>query len=103
MGAKVDTIKLPEEYDRRRKLSNRDYEKIRKMYATGNWSYRALGREFGVDKNTIAKIVDERVSQYIKEQAKKNWRKYQQTVKEHSEATRKTREYKRNLLKEGKI
>ena len=56
MPRKSDKIKLPSEYDRRRKLSDEDYKNIKNLYASG-MSQRAIGRFYKVDHTTIAIIV----------------------------------------------
>jgi hypothetical protein len=41
----------------RAKLTQRQANAIRRLYATGRWSQEALGRRYGVSQNAISKIV----------------------------------------------
>lgn len=40
-----------------RKLSERDVEEIKKLYATGEYSHRELGKRFGVDRSTVQHVL----------------------------------------------
>ena len=45
--------KLPEELDRRKKLTSEDIEEIRRLYKSGEESHRSLSKLFGVSKTSI--------------------------------------------------
>lgn len=44
---------IPKELDGRRKLSDEDREDIRKLYASGDFSYNQIARDYGVSKRLI--------------------------------------------------
>jgi len=44
--------------DGRRKLSKEQRLEIKKLYATGNWSWKTLAKKYGVNKGTIGLIVN---------------------------------------------
>lgn len=47
------------------KLTQHDVMKIRQLYATGNYSQRELGQQFGVSKQNIADIVHRRIWKHV--------------------------------------
>lgn len=98
-----EKMKLPPEYDRRRRLTDEQRQEIIQKYSTGEYSMRQLGREYNVDKGTISIIVNpdqkKRYSQYNKD----NWRRHQTYGEEHNAIMREHRAYKHQLYKQGKI
>jgi hypothetical protein len=99
------TIKhMPQEFkpyenemqDGRRKISNEQREEIRKLYATGNWSHRTLGKKYEVSKKLIALIVSPHQFATWKAYSKGRWKIYQDK-NVHKEAMRKYRAKKRRL------
>jgi len=103
MPYKSERIKLQGLQDRRRKLTDEDYILIKEMYATGDWSSRKLGKEFGVSHHTILMIVSPVVSERVKRYNKEHWREYQQTREDATKAMRETRRYKQSLYLKGEL
>ena len=97
-----EKIKLPSEFDRRRKLSDSQREEIKAKYANGI-SQRQLAREYNVNKGTIRNIVDIKAQEYYKRYVKEHWKKYQTYGEEHNAIAREHRAYKHQLFKNGKI
>ena len=96
-------MKIPPEYDRRRKLSDEDKEVIKHKYATGLYSQRSLAREYGVDKKAIGLIVNPETKRKNDERIKAHWRDYTPTKEERAAQHREHRAYKYMLYKEGKL
>lgn len=96
----LDEIKLPEKYDRRRKLMSEDIEEIKKLYSTGKYSYRTLAEKFNVDKSRITQIFNPETSAKWR---KEHWKDYISSKEEHAKAIKKLRDYKRKLIEEGLI
>lgn len=55
----IDKVRLPEAYDRRKKLTAAQKDTIRQLYAQGGHSYRTLARKYGVAYGTIQTTIDE--------------------------------------------
>ena len=58
MPFKSEKIKLPQEYDRRRKLTDEQKDEIKHKYSTGLYSLNNLATEYKVSKKTILLIVN---------------------------------------------
>ena len=69
----LDKINLPEEYDKRRKLSKAKHEEIKRKYKTGQYSRKKLGEMYGVAYGTIQRLTSETARQQMRE-ANKKWR-----------------------------
>lgn len=102
MPYKLDKLKLGEEFDRRRKLSEEQKKKIRKDYKTGLYSHRQLAEQYGVSKSLIGIITNEERMRKVSQRIKDHWRDYSDR-EEHTKAIRKTRAYKKLLLETGKL
>lgn len=100
---RVDDVNVGKNYDRRRKLTDEQYEEIRRKYATGDYSYNGLAKEYGVSKRLIIFIVNPESKRKNDERIKAHWRDYQDDKERHKEVMREHRAYKRKLLDEGKI
>ena len=103
MPYKSEKIKLPPEYDRRRKLTEEQRQEIIKLDSTGNYSLRQLGREYNVDKGTINLIVNPKMKLRYQKYNQENWRKHQANGEERNATIREHRAYKHRLYKEGKL
>lgn len=103
MPSLVDKIKLNEKQDRRVKLLTEDKERIRELYATGEYSLNDLAEQYNVSKKLIHIIVNPEVSKKSKEYAKENWKKYKSSKEVHAKAVKKTRDYKRELHENGEL
>ena len=103
MPSKVDNLTVGEKYDRRRKLTNEQYEEIRHKYATGKYSYNSLAKEYNVSKKLICIIINPESKRKSDERMKEHWADYRANKDQQKENMRKYRAYKRKLLDEGKI
>lgn len=103
MPYKSEKIKLKELQDRRRKLTSEQREEIKNLYGTGCYSLNGLAKKFEVSKKTVLLIVNENSAENAKRYRKENWKEWQRKGQEHNEAIKKTRHYKHQLYKEGKL
>lgn len=103
MPYKSEKIKLKGLQDRRKKLTDEQREEIRKLYSTGHYSLNGLAKRFEVSKKTILLIVNSDSAERARQYRKENWKEWQGTKEEHREAIKRTRRYKNQLYKEGKL
>ena len=103
MPYKSESIKLPREYDRRRKLMGEQKETIKHKYSTGLYSLNNLAKEYKVSKKTILLIVNPESKRKSDERIKEHWRDYQLTKEERNKIANEHRRYKQKLYREGKI
>ena len=103
MPYKSESIKLPQEYDRRRKLMDEQKEIIKHKYSTGLYSLNNLAKEYKVSKKTILLIVNPESKRKNDERLKEHWRDYQLTKEERNKIANEHRRYKQKLYREGKI
>ena len=101
MPYKSEKIKLPENLDRRRKLTDGDRQEIKDLYATGMWSLNGLAKKYGVSKKSILLIVNPDSAEKAKQYRKEHWRDFQQKGEEWNAIQREHRAYKYNLYKQG--
>jgi transposase len=103
MPYKLDKIKLTEQQDRRRKLTQEQKQDIYNLYHNvGGYSLNDLAKIYNVSKKTILLIVNKESKLKNDLHIKNNWKKYYDT-KEHSKAMQKTRTYKKELMEKGEI
>lgn len=102
MPRKSETIKLPEKYDRRVKLTDDKKAEIRKKYETGFYSLNGLAKEYGVSKKLILITVNPVSKKKNDEHIKNHWKDYYDKGA-HTKAMREHRRYKETLYKDGKI
>lgn len=100
----IDKIKLPEQFDKRKKLTEQDKNTIRKLYKETKHTYRSLAELYGVVFGTIQTTVDEK--RRIKNLAIA--RKYQKRNREELNKKKKgtlmdLRYRKKELILKGKI
>ena len=95
--------KIPEQYDRRRKLTEVQKMEIVNRYQAGGCSLNSLAKEFGVSKKliliTVNPISKEKNSRRIKE----HWRDYQVFGEEYNRIITEHRHYKHNLDLDNKL
>lgn len=103
MPYKSEKIKLKGLQDRRKKLTDKQREEIKSLYGTGCYSLNGLAKRFEVSKKTVLLIVNENSAEKAKQYRKEHWREWQRTGEEWNETIRKTRKYKQQLYKEGKL
>ena len=71
--------------DKRVKIQTSQYEEIKELYASGEYSLRCLGKLYGVDKGTISKIVNLEQAKRIREQGIRSSIAYRERLREDSE------------------
>jgi DNA invertase Pin-like site-specific DNA recombinase len=103
MPFKSEKIKLPEKYDRRRKLTNDQKDEIRKKYESGFGSLQSLANEYGVSKKTILLTVNPKSKEKNDKRIKDHWKEYQASKNERNKIMRDHRQYKQELYMSGKI
>ena len=103
MPYKSEKIKLPQEYDRRRKLTDEQKDEIKHKYSTGLYSLNNLATEYKVSKKTILLIVNPESKRKNDERIKDHWKDYQPTTEERNKIMNEHRRYKQKLHKDGKI
>ena len=102
MPRKSESIKLPEKFDRRVKLTEEKKDEVRAKYATGFYSLNALAREYGVSKKLILITVNPESKRKNDEHIKNHWKDYYDR-QAHTDAMREHRKYKEDLYVAGKI
>lgn len=102
---KAQLIKLEGLLDRRRRLTDKDKEKIRELYATGKYGHRPLARMFHVSRSLIRIVVDPDCAKRVKDRFKEHWKDYakKRTKEMHAAEIRSVRNYKYGLYKAGTI
>lgn len=103
MPYKIEKIKLKGLQDRRKKLTDEQRNEIKELYGTGCYSLNGLAKRFNVSKKLILLIVNEESAEKAKQYRKENWKQWQGTKEERREAIKKTRKYKHQLYKDGKL
>jgi len=100
---KAQTIPLGELLDRRIRVTEKQKEEIRELYAGGNISHSKLAKMYGCSKALIGMIVNPERAKSASERFKANWKKYaERRGKEyHAAHVRYTRRYKYRLYKDG--
>lgn len=105
MPYKSEKIKLSREQDRRVKLSEEQKEEIKRKFASGIYSQRALSREYNVSRRLISFILFPEKAELAKEQFKKRQKdgRYKQSKEQWAATIREHRRYKQELYKAGKL
>lgn len=103
MPYKSEKIKLSETQDRRKRLTSEQREEIERLYGTGFYSLNDLAKRFNVSKKSILLIVNKESAEKAKQYRKEHWKEWHRVGEEHNAAIRKTRRYKQELYKQGKL
>ena len=103
MPYKSEKLKLQWLQDSRKKLTDSQRAEIKELYGTGLYSLNGLAKRFNVSKKSILLIVNEESAEKAKQYRKEHWKEWQGTKEEHREAIKKTRKYKHQLYKDGKL
>ena len=103
MPYKSEKIKLPEQLDRRRKLTEEQKQEIREKYGTGFYSLNGLAKEYSVSKKLILITVNPDSKAKSDNRIKEHWRDYAASKEERAEIMKEHRHYKQELYKSGKI
>ena len=99
MPYKYEKVKLPPEYDRRRKLTEEQKDEIRHKYATGEYSLRILAEEYHVSKKTILLLVNPESKRKNDQWIKEHWKDYHYNKNQWSDIMREHRTYKNEVIK----
>lgn len=103
MPYKSEKIKLQGLQDRRKRLTDEQREEIKDLYSTGCYSLNDLAKQYNVSKKTVLLIVNKESEERAKQYRKDHWKEWARDNKEHAEAIKKTRRYKQELYKSGKL
>ena len=103
MPYKSAKIKLDPSQDRRRKLTDKQKEEIRRIYKTGVCGMRPLAKQFGVSRSTIQIIVNPTRAASVKQRMKEHWRDYKKPNDEWAATVREHRRYKQQLYIKGEL
>lgn len=98
----INHIKLVGLQDRRRKLTDEQKAEIIRLRDEG-WSLMKLVKEFNVSKKLILLIVNPESKAKNDKYIKDNWREFQQTKEDRTEAVKKTRRYRQTLYVNGEL
>lgn len=74
--AKAQTIRLQGMQDRRRRLTDKDKDDIRRLYAEGKHSMMSLARIYNVSKSLILITVNPERARRVKERVREHWSDY---------------------------
>ena len=103
MPYKSEKLKLSENQDRRRKLTDDQKEEIKRIYESGVCGTRPLAKQFNVSRKTIQLIVNPEMKQRQHDYVANNWRKYRPTKEEWAETMKEHRNYKQELYLKGEL
>lgn len=98
-------VKLPEQYDRRCKLTTAQKEEIKDLYKSGDFTYQQLAKDYGVCKKTICLIVNEKIKDKQYAYSINYMRRYRTTQDKNicNQKRRECRQYKKELIEKGLI
>ena len=101
----LSKVKLPEEFDRRCKLTTEQKEEIKDLYESGEYTYQQLADSYGVCKKTICLVVNEKAKEKQYAYSINYMKSYQKTINKDvvNQRHKETRLYKKELIKKGLI
>lgn len=101
---KIDSTVVGREYDRRIKMTEDDRQEaiILRKQDPSVWSYNKLAKRYGVSKRLIIFIIKPETLKKVLEHRKERGG-YHTETKKQTQYMRKHRQYKRELINEGKI
>jgi predicted DNA-binding protein YlxM (UPF0122 family) len=103
MPYKSEKIKLKDLQDRRKRLTDKQREEIKKLYGTGGYSLNDLAKRYNVSKKTVLLILNKDSAEKAKQYRKDHWRQWQRKGEEWNETVKKTRKYKQELYEKGEL
>jgi len=104
MPYKHTKFKIPKKLDKRVKITDKDRDKIRELYAAGGTSHRKLAIEFGVSKRLIQFILNpEKHQENLDKRKERGGSKMYFNKDKHTDAMKKHRRYKQELFLEGEL
>lgn len=103
--AKAQTIRLQGMQDRRRRLTDKDKDDIRKLYAEGKHSLMSLARMYHVSKSLVLITVNPECARRVKERGREHWRDYAYKYGKEYRArmARNVKNHHYRLLKAGEL
>lgn len=104
MSNKLDKVTVGRKYDRRIKMTEEDIAEARALRKENPelWSYNKLARRYGVSKRLIIfRIKPETLEKVLEHRAERGG--YTTPTKRQTNYMRKHRQYKRELIQEGKL
>ena len=96
-------IRLTPEQDRRRKLLPKDYEDIRREYATGKFTLKKLAEICGVSSTTIKYVVDDVYAERMRIRNREYSKRRPYNQARRMDSYRNLRDYKFQLYKNGEL
>lgn len=102
MPFKFETKLIPQELDRRRKLTDAQKAEIEARFKAGGVSQRQLAKEYGVSRKLIQLIVDPEAKARNDQHIKEHWRDYYDRDK-HTQYARDFRNNKKELDYRGQL
>lgn len=103
MPYRSEKIKLSGLQDRRRKLTDEQKDEIRRLYAEGKGSWKALADKYHVSKKTVGLIVNSDLAKRVSRYNEEHWKQYQQHGEEWAAVQREHRHYKQRLYLKGEL
>ena len=103
MPYKSEKLRLSDQQDRRKKLTDSQREEIKRIYAEGNLGTRPIAKMFNVSRSTIQVIVNPAIAQRHHDRMAKHWRDYRPTKEEWAATMREHRHYKQELYVKGEL
>ena len=96
-------FRLPENLDRRVKLTSAQKAEILHRYLAVGCSLRSLAAEYGVTHKTVLLIVNPDSKARNDRRIKEHWRDYVESREKHAAVVREHRRYKQDLLISGQL
>ncbi|MBE6866128.1 MAG: hypothetical protein E7492_04130 [Ruminococcaceae bacterium] len=96
-------IRLTPEQDRRRKLLPKDYEDIRREYATGKFTLKKLAEIYGVSSTAIKYVVDDAYAEKARTRSKEYAKRRPYNQSKRMDNYRSLRDYKFQLYEKGEL
>lgn len=103
MPSRYETLNVPKEYDRRRKLTDEQKEQIIKEYTEENISMRQLARKYHVSRTLIKITVDPENKAKRAAYSREYLKAHPISKEKRNEYARNHRHYKKELYETGKI
>jgi len=103
----IDDKRVPQQYDKRRKLEPEDRAEIERLYKAGGVSQRQLARRYGVSRRLIQFYAmpekHEEQKEKYKERQQRGDHESQNSAKKRRDYMRVHRAHKRELIRNGGI
>lgn len=97
MPSKIDRYKIPREYDRRRKTTDEDVEKMRELYHEG-LTQKIIADIFGVSQSAVSYAVSDKAKDRLTEYRKHNPSKNNRTKEQSRRYSKELRARKKAII-----